>query len=223
MWGALRALETAAGAEWRERLKCKEQKKALAASLALLSSEKVAKDEGEGEGEDGEGSGGDEDETKAAGAAAAGAAAGNGEAAAEESEDDEADDGDTSSWATCEGIRKQAAALGLIRPLLALVSMSHAERQQVAAGLRIALADTACWGDPYREAKAILWGLKGKAMQTRMSDVMEMLDPGGQGPKPNWYEIVYRIMMHTRGAAVGVARLANRRTALIFLVLREEE
>ena len=200
---ALRALETAAGAEWRARLKCKEQKKALAASLALLSGAKIAEDEDEdGEGKDGEGSGGDdEDESKATGGAA-----GSGEPA-EESEDDEADDdGVTSSWATCEGIRKQAATLGLIRPLLALLSMSHAERQQVAGGLRIALADTGAWGDPHREAKAILWGLKGRALQTRMSDVVEMLDTGAQGPKPNWYETVYRVMMHARGAAIGVAQ-----------------
>ena len=96
-----------------------------------------------------------------------------------------------------------AAEKGLIRPLLALVSMSHAERQQVAAGLYISLAACPCWGDPYREAKWLLWGAKGKAVQQRTSDAFELLD-SRQGPLPNWYETVYRAMVFARGAAVGV-------------------
>ena len=160
-------------------------------------------DEDEGDGEAGEAG---EDEKKDAGEAAdrqEGDEEQKKEEEEEEEEHDEPDDGEDSSWETNENIRKDAFIKGLVRPLAILLTMSHKERQDIAAGLGICLVQLASWGDPYRESKAILWGVSSKSIQGRVSDIDEIIMTGTTGPRPNWYETVYR-SMNAFGAARGV-------------------
>eukprot|EP00936_MAST-01D_sp_MAST-1D-sp1_P000953 g953.t1 len=153
--------------------------------------------EGEGEGEEGEGEeGGDEGD------------GGGGEDDGDDDADseDEADE-EVSTWATNEAIRKEAFSRGLIRPFIALLDMTHEDRLKVSAALGIALLALPCWGDPYREAKAILWGQRYRSVQQRVSNKSEKKN-GGEGtllgPLPNWYEAVYRTTQAALGVVQGV-------------------
>ena len=129
--------------------------------------------------------------------------------------------GGEAGWTITSGVQQmkretpeKAAALsaGLIRPFLLLVAMRPALRAQVGAVLGAPLLGTPAFGDPHREAAALLSGPRGLSTQGAVGRVsLPLVDKmlgttataGEQekerGPSSTWYHVGRRAIDRTFG------------------------